>query len=213
MAAARAARESGKAAFAGGDARGAAEAWDEGWRAIEYNVVEDGPLGDELRQLKVALRSNSALAYFKLKVRGARGAPGVRRATPRAATAHTLPPPHRPRTALAPVSLRAQEFGLSRTAAEDAYGVDPTCVKAHFRAAAAALELGDVDASKAAALAALKLDPGLADAKKLLADIKAKEAASKEKEAKLFKGMFASKPKAVAAAAPPVGPPAAPAQE
>ena len=86
-------------------------------------------------------------------------------------------------------------------------------MKAHFRAAAAALELGDVDASKAAALEALKLDPSLADAKKLLADIKAREAASKEKEAKLFKGMFASKPKA---AAPPAAtadaPPAAPAQ-
>lgn len=93
MAAARAARESGKAAFSGGDLRGAAEAWDEGWRAIEYNVVEDGPLGNELRELKVALRTNSALAHFKLKVSGTLRA---RQSARHAAKTHLTSPPNTP---------------------------------------------------------------------------------------------------------------------
>ena len=66
---ARLAKAEGTAAFEGGDLVGAIEAWTRGWQEVEYEVVEEGALGDDLRGLKTALRSNAAMAYLKRGVR------------------------------------------------------------------------------------------------------------------------------------------------
>jgi hypothetical protein len=66
---ARLAKAEGTAAFEGGDLDGAIDAWSRGWQEVEYEVVEEGTPGDDLRALKTALRSNAAMVYLKRKVR------------------------------------------------------------------------------------------------------------------------------------------------